>query len=573
MPVILYAINANSQELRWGDPTQGPLSAVLPLGFGCRHMAVLPDQRHLYVTGNKVVDGVPHAWLAVVDTCGHMLTAQLDLGVGFAGQCALPSGSGGTRAYVAISQAVGQIDTGPNGGTNRVAILDIGAPATPAQAAMPINVPGSPYGTLHIVWSGFNNTVYVSHRGDHRIFFFTPPATALAAQPILLNQQPTGLALTQTGRLLVVGRRLAGELTPIDISVQPPTVGQAIPLQNAVSGSTIELTTAGTNRVLAAPSRPNDGFLNVVTWPAAGAPQVVVVDTQGTSIGRVGGSADGAVAYVPRGDQDDIAQVDLATLALFPILVGSPGHPRSVVVISHDASVRLMIDPPFVSAACTGATPVTVRAFDACGLELTGLALIASTTSPLLRVLPALGQTPAQFNIECLNGGMGIVNFSTAAFPFVTQPLSVQCNCPTLRCAGFSGLPLGPLGAMPLNWNGIAITIGFLGVPNILPGVVHEGIQLNRAGVRFQLAPGAHVDTLTVKIRRFHPELPEDEVRVVHAGLAPMMPYTQVFSPNGLAQTPPSRPPVEIGCPFQGITEWTIVGGLETVVTEICFYA
>jgi hypothetical protein len=132
MPVILYSVNVNSQELRWGDPTQGPLSAVLPLGFSCYSVSVFPDQRHLYVTGYKLVAGVAHAWLAVIDTCGHMLTAQLDLGVGFAGQCALPPAVGAPQAYVAISRAVGQTDTGPNGGKNRVAILDIGAPAAAA---------------------------------------------------------------------------------------------------------------------------------------------------------------------------------------------------------------------------------------------------------------------------------------------------------------------------------------------------------------------------------------------------------------------------------------------------------
>jgi DNA-binding beta-propeller fold protein YncE len=568
MPVILYAVNANSQELRWGDPTQGPLSAVLPLGFACHSVSVLPDQRHLYITGNKLVAGVAHAWLAAIDTCGPVPTAELDLGVGFAGQCALPPGVGGPLAYVAISQAVGQTDTGPNGGTNRVAILDIAAPATPTQAAMSINVPGSPYGTLHIVWSGVNNTVYVSHRGDHSIFFFTSPAATLAAQPIRLTQQPTGLVLTQSGRLLVVGRRLAGELTPIEILTQPPTVGQAIPLQNALSQSTIELTAAGATTVLAAPFRPSDGFLNIVTWPAVGAPRVVALDTQGTSIGRVGISPDGAVAYVPRSDQNDIAQIDLATLALFPVFVGSTGQPRSVAAISHDARVRLETDPASISAACTGATPVTVRAFDACGVELTGLPLTASTTSSLLRARPGQGQTPAQFSIECVNGGAGTVNFTTIAFPIVTHSLPVQCNCPTLRCADFSSLAPGPLGAMPLNWNGIAISIAFLAAPNRQPRIVRGGIQLNRSGVRFQLAPGAHVNMLTVKIRRRDSEPPVDEVTVLHAGGT-----TPVPSSYGQLQTPRQGPPWEIVCPFQGITEWTIAGSAETVVTEICFFA
>jgi hypothetical protein len=454
-----------------------------------------------------------------------------------------------------------------SGGINRVAILNIGSPAAPIEVGPPIDVGGDPYGTLHIVWSGFNNTVYVSHRHDHNIFYFVSPAGAITAQPIHLGEQPTGLALTQNGRVLVAGRRLAGEITPIDISVQPPVAGPPIALLNASSQSTIELTAVGAARVLAAPWRPNDGYLNVVTWPAGGVPQVTAIDMQGTSIGHVGVSPDGITAYVPRADQNDIAQVNLTTLALFPVFVASAGQPRSVAVISHDASVSLTVDPASVSAPCTGATPVTVRAFDACGRELTSLALIASTTSPLLRVLPAQGQTPAHFNIECRAGGAGTVNFTTAGFPIVTLSLAVQCNCPTLRCSDFSSLPRGQrLGAVPLNWNGIAISTAFLSAPNRQPFIVSQGIQLNRSGVRFQLAPSTHVDMVTVKIRRQDSEPPTDEVTVVHAAGT-----NTVSSSHGLIQTPRQALPWEIVCPFQGITEWTIAGGAETVVTEICF--
>jgi hypothetical protein len=98
---LLYAISAGSASLGWG-PASGNLVNNLPLGFSCHWIAVMPGNRVLYVTGNKGVSGTRHAWLAVVDTCDNTVVAEVDMGLGFAGQCAVPAAPGGPSAYVTI---------------------------------------------------------------------------------------------------------------------------------------------------------------------------------------------------------------------------------------------------------------------------------------------------------------------------------------------------------------------------------------------------------------------------------------------------------------------------------------
>lgn len=137
---LLYAISAGSQSLRWGT-APGNLANTLPLGFACHWMAALPGNRVLYATGNKGVSGTRHAWLAVVDTCDNPVVAEIDMGLGFAGQAAVPIASGGLSAYVAISRAFGTTDTGAAGG-NRIAILNVTDPLAPTLRQQNFPIPG-----------------------------------------------------------------------------------------------------------------------------------------------------------------------------------------------------------------------------------------------------------------------------------------------------------------------------------------------------------------------------------------------------------------------------------------------
>jgi hypothetical protein len=126
---------------------------------------------------------VVHAWLAVVDTCTNTVIGELDLGVGFGGQCAVPEVSGSTHAYVAISRAVGRADSG---GSNRIATVDINLPGAPTLGARSYSIPGtSHFGTLHLVWSHALNRLYTTHRGDGNVFEvdLTTNAVSLLVSP------------------------------------------------------------------------------------------------------------------------------------------------------------------------------------------------------------------------------------------------------------------------------------------------------------------------------------------------------------------------------------------------------
>ena len=91
-----------------------------------------------------------------------------------------------------------------------------------------------------------------------------------------------------------------------------------------------------------------------------------------------------------------------------------------------------------------------------------------------------------------------------------------------------------------------------------------SGLQMYRGSVRFQVPAPHVVENLVVRLTRKDPFGPMDLVTVTHSGGA----VASVPSPGGLAQGD-----FDIACLFQNITEWTIQGGPETFIREICFEA
>lgn len=584
---LVFSVNSSTQDLRYGDPATGVLNMIQPLGFNCARLVVMPGQRYVYISGSKSVAGVPHAWFAAFDTCAGTVTKEIDLGPGFGGQVAVPGATGGIRAYVAVSQASGSVDTGSSGGTNRIEALNIIDPADPIQlpgafqiAPPPGGMP-NPYGTLHIIWSVQRNRLYTTHRGNGWLYSIDPMGGSIQPE-LAIGNQPTGLALSRSGLILYVGRRSTGDIVGFDISGPAPAAGGVFALPQGRSVSSIYLAVDAQDRIIATsaqrPSTPQVPNPNTNPVPgqvfvidlASGSLAPTIVDTQGTWLGQPAPTPDASRVFVPRGDQNDIVEIDPATnpptMAPAPIAVGH--SPTDVVAVDHVAGQTLTATPATVQGDCNGPQEVTIRAFDACGNERAGVPVSRFATGGSVAVTPAQTVTPATFTVQCAGHGNASITFSTVGvFPFSTISVPVVCSCPEWQCFGFVGSAAGPIaptdlaGAIPIQ----IIQAGVFQGPQIIlttPNAPNSGVlRLSNGTVRFTMPKGLVADGLLVRYER-HDSLSQPElVTVSHAaGTTPVA--------NTMAGL--NRGSHEIACPFQGITSWTIAGGAETRITSIC---
>ncbi len=577
MPDLVFSVNRSTQDLRFGDPATGALSNIQPLGFACARLVVLAGQRYVYVTGNKSQSGVPHAWLAVFDTCANAVVKEVDLGVGFAGQAAVPGGVGGIRAYVAVSQAVGSTDTGPDGGSNRVEILNIVNPADPMRLTPAFAIPGTPYGTYHIIWSVQRNRLFTTHRGSGQIFSIDPLGGSVQPE-VTLTQQPTGMALSRNGLILYVGRRLAGDVVAFDISGPQISPGISISLPRGISGSAIYLAVDAMDRVVATsaqrphnpPNAPNPnpnpipGQVFVIDPLSANPQMPKIVDTQGTWLGQPAPTPDGLRVFVPRGDQNDLAKIDPApnppTMAQNLVQVGH--SPTDAVAVDHVAGQTLQATPAMIQADCTAPQQVTIRAYDACGTERNGVPIQRVGTSGTASVTPQQQNTPATFDVQCQSYGMATLRFTTTNFPFSSLSVPVDCQCLEEYCLTFYST--NPAGVTPTNLG------GFVSVQILNPGVFQGPqvfgnlLHLRGGTLRFQMPANTPARNLIVKYTR-HDSLSQPEVATVtHGNQTTSVSNTMA----GLTQADH-----EIICPFQDISQWIFAGGVETRIREICFEA
>jgi hypothetical protein len=565
---LISTVNSQSQDLRWGDPATGNLANTISLGFSCFQVAVMPDQRYLYVTGYKHYPNDPpdlnYAWVAVVDTCTNTVTKELDLGVGHAGQCAVPPGVNGSMAFVAISRALGSIDTGPHGGSNRIEALNISYVADPVPDPPAVNIPGTPYGPLFIAWSNAKSLLYTSHRGDNHIFAF-PPTRAMPASMAIQNigQQPTGLAVNNQGLTLYIGRRLAGDILSYDLLPQPPAPGTTYLLPNGASQSAVYVVVDRFDNILATSNRANDGIFYKID-PAQ--PQAIVqIDTQGTSLGKPAVTPDGSRAYVPRGGQNDLAQIDLVNNVLIPGFIGVGNRPTDIAVVSHTAGQRLEATPATLTMGCNAPQEITIRTVDACGNELQGVSVNAFPSSLAVSVTPPNQVTPARFQVECQQGGSQSVTFAETNFPYSTLAVPVTCNCPVRQCVDFATLPQGPLPLMGALLAGIAQLTVVVPGGGSGPTVTNTRLRMFASTVLFRLNPGLTIDNLVIRYRRQDPFTPLEQVTVTLEDGTTLPP---IPAPQGFTQGV-----FEIACPFQGIREWLLTGGIETSIMEMCFDA
>jgi hypothetical protein len=155
--------------------------------------------------------------------------------------------------------------------------------------------------------------------------------------------------------------------------------------------------------------------------------------------------------------------------------------------------------------------------------------------------------------------------FALTAPPFASVVVPVACNCPVPHCFDFTALSLGPLPAgASVTVGGVAIAISATATPPGFPSVVLLGIQLFRGAVRFQLPAPLVVQNLLVSIRRQDPFSPADTLTVTFSNNQ----TAAITSPGGFV-----RGDWVIPCPLPEIKEWTVQGGPETVITQVCFEA
>ena len=569
---LVFSVNSQTQDLRYGDPATGNLATIQQLAFRCHRLVVLPGQRHVYVTGNKVVSGVPHAWLAVFDTCSNTVVKELDLGPGFAGQTAVPGGVNGIRAYVAVSQAVGQNDTGPAGGTNRIEVLNIIDPADPILLTPAFQIPGTPYGTLHVIWSVQRNKIYTTHRGSGRLYSIDPFSSSVQFETAI-SGQPTGMALSRNGLVLYVGSRLTGLVVGYGISGAQISSGAGVVLPEGKSGSAIYLAVDAQDRVIATSAQRLDAT-NLNTNPVPGRVYVIdpllpnpavpkMVDTQGTWLGQPAPTPDGTRVFVPRGDQNDLAEVDPAPNP--PVVAANliqVGHiPTDAVAVNHVAGQTLEATPAAVQGNCNAPQQVTIRAYDACGSEIQGVAIQPVAAGSGVAVSPGQQNTPATFDLQCQSHGSATVSFSTTSFPFTSIPVDVSCQCPQDYCVEF----FAPNSPITPNTLGGIISVSIIN-PGVFQGPQVFGNQLflRHGTVRFVMPPQTPVGNLIVNYTRHDSQSQPEVVTVTHAAGTAAVSNSAVGLAKGDHQ---------IICPFQGITEWTIAGGAETRIGQICFEA
>lgn len=585
---LVFSVNSATQDIRYGDPATGALSTIQPLGFACYRLVVMPGQRYVYISGNKLVGKTDHhAWFAAFDTCSGAVVKELDLGPGFGGQIAVPGATGGSRAFVSVSQAVGTVDTGPYGGSNRIEVLNIVNPADPLRLMPPFQIPpppggqNDPYGTLHLVWSVQRNRLYTTHRGNGWLYSIDPLVGSI--QPELhVQSQPTGMALSRSGFILYVGRRLAGDIVAFDITGPTPAVGSSITLPQGRSDSAIYLAVDAQDRIIATsaqrastPQNPNPNPNPVpgqvfVIDPMSGSFMPRIVDTQGTWLGQPAPTPDASHVFVPRGDQNDIVDIDPApnppTVAINLVTVGH--SPTDVVAVDHVAGQTLTATPAVIQGDCDTPQQVIIRAYDACSNEMQGIPIRRIVTGNNPSVTPAQANTPATFDVQCTGHGAASITFTTVnVFPFSTLSVPVECQCPQWHCFGFAGSTTGPIPPTHLA-GAIPIQILFPG-PGPGPDIVltdptnsNSGVlRLYGGTVGFTMPPGLTADGLIVRYTRHDPITRAELVTVTHAGGT---------TPVANTMAGQNRGDFEIACPFAGITSWTIAGGAETWITEIC---
>ena len=586
---LVFSVNSVTQDLRYGDPATGSLSTINPLGFACYQLVVMPGQRYVYVSGNKLVGNEHHAWFAAFDTCEGTVTKEIDLGPGFGGQVAVPGAVGGIKAYVAVSQAVGTTDTGSYGGTNRIEVLNIVNPDDPVRQTGAFQIPRPPglvgnftYGTLHLVWSVQLNRLYTTHRGNGWLYSIDPLGGAILPE-IEVQEGPTGMALSRNGFILYVGRRLAGDIVAYSLLGPQAVPAELILLPQGKSGSSIYLAVDSQDRIIATsaqrdstPQYPNPNPNPVpgqvfVIEPFSNNVMPKVVDTQGTWLSQPAPTPDATRVFVPRGDQNDVVEIDPApnppTMDPNPIAVGH--SPADVVAVDHVAGQTLVATPTTIQGDCNTPQQVTISAYDACGNEMQGIPIQRIVTGGNPFVSPAQQSTPATFDVQCTGHDDNTsISFTTVnVFPFSSISVSVQCHCPIWRCLTFTGSATGPItpvhlaGAIPIQ----IVNAGVFQGPQIIlrnVNVPDSGVlRMYHGTVRFIMPQGFMADGLIVRYSRYDSLSQPEVVTVTHAGGTTPVSNTVAGITQG---------DHEIVCPFPGIQQWTIAGGAETWIREIC---
>jgi hypothetical protein len=153
--------------------------------------------------------------------------------------------------------------------------------------------------------------------------------------------------------------------------------------------------------------------------------------------------------------------------------------------------------------------------------------------------------------------------FALTSPPFASVVVPLTCQCLVTRCFDFSTFAAGPLpaGAM-ITVGSVALAVSVTPNPPGVPRVVPPRLQLHRGRVRFQVPSPHVVHNLLVSIRRQDPFSPADTLMVTYGNNQ----TATVASPGGFTQGD-----FLIPCLLPDIKEWTVEGGPETSITQVCF--
>ncbi len=243
-----------------------------------------------------------------------------------------------------------------NSGSDSVTPIDLAT----GTAGTPILVGDNPAG---VAITPDGATAYVTNRGSDNV---TPIdlATGTAGTPILVGDNPAGVAITPDGATAYVTNRGSDNVTPIDLATgtagTPILVGD-LPVGVAIApdGATAYVANLGSDSLT-----PID-----VATGTAGTPITVGDQPLGVTI-----TPDGVLGYVANGGSSNVTPIDVTRLtALQPIAAGLA---PSAIAITPDGLVGYVANggsnnvTPIFSMTFTAGSPITVGA-DPAGIALT----------------------------------------------------------------------------------------------------------------------------------------------------------------------------------------------------------
>lgn len=303
-----YVTNPNADTVTVIDIATNTIVGAIPVGRRPLYLAATPDGARLYVVNRGDMAPDNRGNVSVIDTATNTVTTDILLDIGFPFQIAVAPD--GTRAYVAVSQGLGDIISG---GANRVDVINTATNAVEAS----ITIPGDdPFGPMGLAITPDGRRLYVTNRGSGTLVEIDTESNTVTASIPVSDSRPTGIAITPDGtRAYVANRGPDRSVMAFDIDPGSPTFRQLIafvPVSFAAApvtfvgitsnGRRAYVTYTSSNRILVINTDPTSPFFNS---------PIQRIDTGAGALSAVAFTPDGRRAYVASSYPNRVLVVDV----------------------------------------------------------------------------------------------------------------------------------------------------------------------------------------------------------------------------------------------------------------------